>query len=128
VPSPSPSAEPVERDVAGYRAPVGGPEATVTAGEEACRTSGPDTHQICPAAGHGTGHWPGGDGPRGISGKSDEEIDAAAVSACRASVDTGRPLSERKLAAMFGKTSRRWARNRIAEARQVAFVPAMVHY
>jgi len=33
-------------------------------------------------------------------------------------------LSERKLAAMFGKTSRRWARNRIAEARQVP-VPAM---
>ena len=26
------------------------------------------------------------------------------------------PLSERKLAAMFGKASRRWARNRIAEA------------
>jgi hypothetical protein len=30
----------------------------------------------------------------------------------------GRPLSERKLAGMFGKTSRRWARSRMAEARQ----------
>ena len=28
----------------------------------------------------------------------------------------GKPLSERKLAAMFGKTSRRWARNRMGEA------------
>jgi hypothetical protein len=27
-------------------------------------------------------------------------------------------LSERKLAEMFGLTSRRWARNRMAEARQ----------
>ena len=32
-------------------------------------------------------------------------------------VSTAVPLSERKLAAMFGKTSRRWARNRMAEAR-----------
>ena len=46
------------------------------------------------------------------------EIDAAAVAAYQASVQTGSPLSERKLAGMFGKTSRRWARNRIAEARQ----------
>jgi len=38
------------------------------------------------------------------------------VAAYRASVDEGKPLSERKLAAMFGKTSRRWARNRMAEA------------
>jgi hypothetical protein len=41
----------------------------------------------------------------------------AAVAAYRASIDTGRPLSERKLDAMFGKTSRRWARHRMAEAR-----------
>jgi hypothetical protein len=38
------------------------------------------------------------------------------VAAYRASIDIGRPLSERKLAAMFGKTSRRWAHNRMAEA------------
>jgi hypothetical protein len=40
------------------------------------------------------------------------------VEAYQASLDTGRPLSERKLAAMFGKTSRRWARKRMAEAGQ----------
>ena len=49
-------------------------------------------------------------------GDSEMDVNAAAVAAYRASVDTGAPLSERKLAAMFGKTSRRWARNRIAEA------------
>jgi hypothetical protein len=46
------------------------------------------------------------------------DINAAAVAAYRASIQTGRPLSERKLAGQFGKTSRRWARNRMAEARQ----------
>jgi len=35
-------------------------------------------------------------------------------------LDTGAPLSERKLAAMFGKTSRRWARNRMADARHIS--------
>lgn len=44
-------------------------------------------------------------------------IEAAAVAAYRASVRAGKPLSERKLAGMFGKTSCRWARSRIAEAR-----------
>jgi hypothetical protein len=39
------------------------------------------------------------------------------VAAYRASLQTGRPLSERKLAGQFGKTSRRWARDRMAEAR-----------
>lgn len=48
----------------------------------------------------------------------EEDINVAAVTAYRASIDTGRPLSERKLAAMFGKTSRRRARSRMAEARQ----------
>jgi Protein of unknown function (DUF2637) len=43
-------------------------------------------------------------------------VDAAAVAAYRASLDAGTPLSERKLAAKFGKTSRRWARHRMAEA------------
>jgi hypothetical protein len=47
-----------------------------------------------------------------------EDINMAAVAAYQTSIDTGRPLSERKLAAMFGKTSRRWARSRMAEARQ----------
>jgi hypothetical protein len=53
------------------------------------------------------------------AGASSGEIDAAAaVAAYRASVQDGQPISERKLAEMFGKTSRRWARNRMAEARQ----------
>jgi hypothetical protein len=46
---------------------------------------------------------------------SEYSINAAAA-AYRASLDHGKPLSERKLAAMFGKTSRRWARHRMAEA------------
>jgi hypothetical protein len=41
----------------------------------------------------------------------------AAVAAYRLSAHCGNPLSERKLAQMFGRTSRRWARARIAEAR-----------
>jgi hypothetical protein len=54
----------------------------------------------------------------GTSAGSEDDINAAAVAAYRTSARTGRLLSERKLAAMFGKTSRRWARNRMAEARQ----------
>jgi hypothetical protein len=49
---------------------------------------------------------------------TDRESNAAAVAAYRASVQDGKPISERKLAEMFGKTSRRWARSRMAEARQ----------
>jgi hypothetical protein len=52
------------------------------------------------------------------SGSELRDIDRAAVAAYRTSVEKGTPLSERKLAAMFGKTSRRWARSRMAEARQ----------
>ena len=50
------------------------------------------------------------------------DVDAAhgeAVAAYRLSTQAGNPLSERKLARMFGLTSRRWARARIAEARQL---------
>jgi hypothetical protein len=65
------------------------------------------------------------DGPRvGAESQMDARINAAAVAAYRASVESGRPLSERKLAGEYGKTSRRWARNRIAEARQASAVPA----
>jgi hypothetical protein len=56
--------------------------------------------------------------------RSGSDVDAAAVAAYRASVREGRPLSERKLAETFGKTSRRWARNRMAEARQ-GLVPVL---
>jgi hypothetical protein len=57
------------------------------------------------------------------SGQNDQaipEADAvndAAVAAYRRSAQAGNPLSERKLAQMFGPTSRRWARARITEAR-----------
>lgn len=71
---------------------------------------------------------PGARGPREPAGLAasgpavatgaGRDIDAAAVAAYRGSMEEGKPLSERKLAAAFGKTSRRWARNRIAEAQQ----------
>ena len=63
-----------------------------------------------------------GSGQAGTTRDESETI-AAAVAAYRASIQTGKPLSERKLAGMFGKTSRRWARSRMAEARQ-SLVPA----
>ncbi len=53
-----------------------------------------------------------------IAAISGGDINAAAVAAYRASVQDGEPISQRKLAEMFGKTSRRWARSRMAEARQ----------
>jgi Protein of unknown function (DUF2637) len=110
-------------DVPDSYATTGPPAASVTKVDQA---TGPE--------------WPGADRPNQLSGQAtasrvtlngsgmasggkDENVDAAAVAAYRASLKLGRPLSERKLAAMFGKTSRRWARNRMAEARQ-AWVPA----
>ena len=45
-------------------------------------------------------------------------VNDEAVAAYRLSAQAGNPLSERKLARMFGRTSRRWARARITEARQ----------
>jgi hypothetical protein len=62
-------------------------------------------------------HWPIAD-VAAHAGDSEADINAAAVAAYRASLDDGQPLSECKLAAMFGKTSRRWARHRITEACQ----------
>jgi hypothetical protein len=50
-------------------------------------------------------------------------VNDAAVAAYRLSVQAGNPLSERKLAQVFGRTSRRWARARIAEARQASPLP-----
>jgi Protein of unknown function (DUF2637) len=54
-----------------------------------------------------------GDGVPGVGTDN-----CAAVAAYQLSVQAGNPLSERKLAQMFGRTSRRWARARITEARQ----------
>ena len=48
-----------------------------------------------------------------------DAVDDAAVTAYGLSARAGNPLSERKLAQMFGRTSRRWARARIAEAQRV---------
>ena len=70
-----------------------------------------------------------GQSPILASGRRDAEaleasaVDDAAVAAYRLSVQAGNPLSERRLAQMFGRTSRRWARARIADARQASPLP-----
>ncbi len=113
------------------------PEATpdnglARAGLVPARGNGPQAQARGPAAGQRSG--PGDDVVRDHAdqdadqiaadsaqvgtGRDESETIAAAVAAYQASLQTGRPLSERKLAGMFGKTSRRWARNRMAEARQ----------
>lgn len=82
------------------------------------RAGGAD--QVC-GPGNGPADHPdqGRSGSRHVSDVRDEnETKAAAVAAYLSSLAAGRPLSERKLAGMFGKTSRRWARSRMAEARQ----------
>lgn len=56
----------------------------------------------------------------------EEKAEKAAAAAYRVSVDQGNPLSERRLAAMFGRTSRRWARHRMAEARSLDSEHALV--
>ena len=60
--------------------------------------------------------------------RDDEVLEAsavndAAVAAYRLSVQAGSPLPERRLAQMFGRTSRRWARARMADARQASPLP-----
>ncbi len=53
-------------------------------------------------------------------------VNDAAVAAYRLSAHAGNPLSERKLAQMFGHTSRRWARARITEAQRAPSSGPMV--
>jgi hypothetical protein len=73
-------------------------------------------------------------GPSAIpaSGQRDQAVpeagavNDAAVAAYWLSAQAGNPLSERKLAQMFGRTSRRWARARMAEARRVPSSGLMV--
>ena len=63
---------------------------------------------------------------RPLGYESDDQASAvndAAVEAYRLSVQAGNPLSERRLAQMFGRTSRRWARARITDARQASPLP-----
>ena len=55
---------------------------------------------------------------------SGDNVNDEAVAAYQ-SVQAGNPLSERKLAQMFGRTSRRWARARISHARQVPLPAAL---
>jgi hypothetical protein len=70
-----------------------------------------------------------GPSPGAAGGQRDDEareasaVNDAAVAAYRLSVQAGNPLSERRLARMFGRTSRRWARARIADARQASPLP-----
>lgn len=129
-PGPAADAGPVSRSrqVIGLGRTIGSnSEFSVPAAVADPRTStdlaGPD-HPV-PAAGHldqAADHADHVPGPLPMPGADNGEIDieAAAVAAYRMSVHDGQPLSERKLAERFGKTSRRWARNRMAEARQNA--------
>jgi uncharacterized protein DUF2637 len=70
-----------------------------------------------------------GNSPIPVDRQRDDEVlearavDDAAAAAYRLSVQAGNPLSERRLAQMFGRTSRRWARARIADARQASPLP-----
>ncbi len=111
---------PGDRGGSGSRARHGGPAdrcvGPVIGQGWASGPGGPGTDQGSrPTAQEKTG-WPDVEGARAVGDDGAEDISKAAVAAYRASIDGGRPLSERKLAAMFGKTSRRWARNRMAEA------------
>jgi hypothetical protein len=59
-----------------------------------------------PAANQLAGQSSGSPGPV-IAASSGGDVNAAAVAAYRTSVEDGKPISERKLAEMFGTTSRR---------------------
>jgi hypothetical protein len=59
-------------------------------------------------------------GQRDDEGPEASTANDAAVAAYRLSVQAGNPLSERRPAQMFGRTSRRWARARIADARHAS--------
>ncbi len=86
-------------------------------GPEADQRRGPVQTAAPDHADQDAGQTRVGSGPGGTTRDESETI-AAAVAAYRASLQAGKPLSERKLAGMFGKTSRRWARSRMAEAGQ----------
>jgi hypothetical protein len=88
-----------------------------TRGPEVDQGSGPGQAAIPDHADQDADQIRAGSGHAG-AGRDESETIAAAVAAYRASIQTGKPLSERKLAGMFGKTSRRWARSRMAEARR----------
>ena len=117
-----------DRDVAGDRNvhtshatsgdPVGCCVGQVLGAGWAVRSDGPDAVHAYRPTGREADGWSGVSAADVIGEDGEEDINGAAVTAYRASINAGRALSERRLAAMFGKTSRRWARNRMAEARQ----------
>jgi hypothetical protein len=108
------AAGPAGQAASGLRlVPMPGPDGHEVAGEAAW-PSGP-CWPAMDQSGQAAVGWPGSGQP---GSRSEASIEAAAVACCRASVEAGRPLSERTLAARFGKTSRRCARSRIAEARR----------
>ena len=78
-----------------------------------------ECNSAAPQAWQPTQQWDGAADTRSEE-CADEDVNSAAVAAYQLSVQAGSPLSERKLAQMFGRTSRRWARARIADARKVS--------
>jgi hypothetical protein len=114
--------EPSAEHCCGYtacRAEVRAPASAVDSGQHS--RSGRDPSDQCwrpegQPAGHPAIPASAQDGDRVPEADADNY---AAVAAYRLSAHAGNPLSERKLAQMFRRTSRRWARARIAEARQL---------
>jgi Protein of unknown function (DUF2637) len=114
------------------RRPGAGPAGPETVRRPYTRSASPAGPQrVVRAAGPGQGREaPAGaactdDEVRSMSGQAEvmageAGINAAAAAAYRASLVSGTPLSERGLAELFGRTSRRWARHRMAEGRQLA--------
>jgi hypothetical protein len=83
------------------------------------QVSGPDQGGGLSLEGQTMDHLPGEHGLAASPDPDDQSVASAAVAAYRASVAVGKPLSERRLAEVFGKTSRRWARSRMDEARRL---------
>jgi hypothetical protein len=102
--------------VANSGEPGAGPVASGDQASEADRT---DASQACQPARQDAAAWHIAVGSYATGASTEEDANRAAAAAYQASIDNGRALSERRLAAMFGKTSRRWARNRMAEAEQI---------
>jgi hypothetical protein len=110
------------RDAAACNAPARAAKTAATGAEFACpgeRGTPDQTRQ--PAAQVAGSSAIRASGQRDQAVPEPDAVDDAAVAAYRLSAQAGNPLSERKLAQMFGRTSRRWARARIAEARRVPF-------
>ena len=121
VPAPPPNGTAVDMDMSGEPAPEGQHSHLPVQFTRPDRTSGPD-HSTLNHADRATSQAVDAratpTGPGDAEGNGEDDLNAATVIAYRASIQAGAPLSERKLAQMFGKTSRRWARNRMAEATQ----------